>query len=372
MIHTLRRESRRLLLAWVCGMGLAHTLAAQPPRPLLPQRDALQLYERVVNLIESTGVAVPGLARAAAPVLENTRQSLQLIRQSTQQDSGQTYVFLINARSYLALADSVPKPYPFLEEGQKQFAELRAAIDRIDSHFRALLDQKEAQLRNADRDNIKRYTEANAKLQAPSKPRVVFLGDSITDGWRLNEYFPEDKEFINRGISGQITGEMLGRMKQDVLYLQPAAVLVLAGTNDLARGIPVQVIEDNLAMIAEIAVFNNVKPIFASVLPISDYHQDTNPAYAQSKRRKPNLIRQLNEWIKGMCEERHLVYVDYYSAMVDSAGFLPADEADDGLHPNAKGYRVMAPLALAAINKAVAPPPPAPVATRKKKKLGVF
>ena len=367
-----RRTGRRPL--WIGGIAiLAHIALAQaPPRALLSMPDTLQLYNRVVNLIESTAVAVPGLSRAASPVLENTRESLQAIRTAGQQNSGQTYLFLTNARSYLALADSVPKPYPFPDEAQRQFAELRGAIDRIESHFRALLDQKEAQLRVPDRDNIRRYSEANEKLGvvSPDKTRVVFLGDSITDGWRLNEYFPEDKELINRGISGQITGEMLGRMQEDVINLEPKAVLILAGTNDLARGVSLRTIENNLTMIADLAEFHKIKPLFASVLPVSDYHRNTNPAFAQSKRRSPNLIRDLNDWIKGMCDERHFVYVDYYSAMVDNAGFMPADMADDGLHPNAKGYRVMAPIAMEAINNVIKPPPP--VQQKKKKRLGLF
>lgn len=368
-----RGDNRGRFVAWFCAGGLlaCTALAQAPPRALLTPAASLQLYERVVNLIESTAVAVPGLARASAPVLENTRESLQAIRTNNQQNSGQAYVFLTNARSYLALADSVPKPYPFPDEAQRQFSELRAAVDRIDSHFRALLDQKEAQARNSDRDNIRRYSDANEKLgpASPDRPRVVFLGDSITDGWRLNEYFPDDKELINRGISGQITGEMLGRMQNDVLSLEPKAVLILAGTNDLARGVPVRTIENNLAMIADLAEFHKIKLLFASVLPVSDYHRATNPRFAQTKVRNPNLIRELNDWMKSMCEERHFAYVDYYTAMVDNAGFLPADMADDGLHPNAKGYRIMAPIALEAINSAVKPaPPPA----KKKRKFGLL
>ena len=217
---------------------LAPAMLAQPPRPLLSTKDALELSQRVVDLVESTAVSVPNLARASAPVQESTRQALKALKESPQLNSGLTYTFLIEARSYIALSDTVPKPYPFAEAAQKQFQELRMAIDRLDAHFRALLDQKETQLRTPDRDNIRRYTEANQKVgpASPDKPRVVFLGDSITDGWRLNEYFG-DRDFVNRGISGQITGEMLGRMKEDVINLKPKAMLVLAGTNDFARGI---------------------------------------------------------------------------------------------------------------------------------------
>ena len=170
-------------------------------------------------------------------------------------NSGQaTYALMMNVRAYLALADAVPKPFPFPEAARQQFAEVRDDSTRLDSHFRALLDSKDAQLTQPDRDNLARYAEANRKLGAPQpgKPRVVFLGDSITDLWRLNEYFP-DRDFVNRGISGQIACQMLGRMKADVIDLHPAAVVILAGTNDLARGIPLTAIEDNYVMMADLA-----------------------------------------------------------------------------------------------------------------------
>ena len=171
-----------------------------------------------------------------------------------------TFVLMNNVKTYLSLSDSVAKPFPFPETARKQLAELRDDSARLDSHFRALLDSKDAQIVNADRDNLKRYDEANRKIAArrASKPRVVFMGDSITDFWRLNEYFP-DRDFVNRGISGQITGEMLGRMKADVLDLHPEAVLILAGTNDLARGITLTAIEDNYVMMADLAAFNRSK-----------------------------------------------------------------------------------------------------------------
>jgi hypothetical protein len=130
----------------------------------------------------------------------------------------------------------------------------------------------------------------------------------------------------------------------------------------------VRTIENNLSMIADLAVYNNIQPMFASVLPVSDYHRDANPTFAQSLRRSPRLIRELNDWLQQMCEQRHFTYVDYYSAMVDQAGWMPADMADDGLHPNAKGYRVMAPIVLAAIEKPAPKPQPVAPAEKPKKK----
>ncbi|PYT18345.1 MAG: hypothetical protein DMG59_04600 [Acidobacteria bacterium] len=258
----------------------------------------------------------------------------------------------MNLRAYLTLADAVPKPFPFPEAARAQFAELRDNATRLDSHFRALIDLKDAQLRTSDRDNLKRYAEANRKLAPPdpARPRVVFLGDSITDAWRLNEYFP-DRDFANRGISGQITGEMLGRMKADVIDLHPQAVLILAGTNDLYRGIPLTTIENNYVMIADLASAYRIKVIFASVLPVSDYHKDVNPANERTKERPPLFIKALNEWLQNLCSQRGFTYLNYFAAMVDDTGQMKADLADDGLHPNPKGYRVMAPLAAEAIGK---------------------
>ncbi|MBI4877667.1 MAG: SGNH/GDSL hydrolase family protein [Acidobacteria bacterium] len=335
--------------------------AGAQQNPLLPGREALELYQRAVQWMESTAVAIPELARAGAPVTENARAAVLNLQRASGQPAALTHSLLVNLRAYLALADSVPKPYPFPEEARRQLAELRDAAVRIEAHFHALLEQKDTLLRGADRDNLRRYAEANARAGAPvpGKPRVVFLGDSITDGWRLNEYFPE-RDFINRGISGQITGEMLGRMRADVIALKPAAMVVLAGTNDIARGVPVSTIRNNLAMIADLAVASQIKPIFASVLPVSDYHKDRNPQYERTPGRPPATILALNAWLADFCRQRGFAYLDYFSKSVDSAGLLQAGLADDGLHPNSAGYRLMAPLVLEAIEKTIVPPPPAP------------
>ena len=342
------------LIAATCLTILAGAAVAQERKPL-SNKDAFELYGRAVQLMESTAIAVPELARAAAPISENARHAVTTLRELGRQHAGVTYSFLTNARAFLLLADSLPKPDTFPEEAARQFTELRTAIDRAEVNYRALLETKESQLRNPDRDNLGRYTEANARVAAPvaGRARVVFLGDSITDGWHLNEYFP-DRDFLNRGISGQITGEMLGRMKADVLDLKPEAVLILAGTNDIARGVTLKAIEDNLTMIAELAEAHQIKPLIASVLPISDYHKDQNPAFEMSKVRPPQQILALNAWIREFCRSRNLLYVDYFTATADAKGFLKAELADDGLHPNGAGYRVMGPIALAAIEKTTA------------------
>ena len=346
----------------------AAALWAQARAPL-STKEAFELYGRTVELMEATSVATSELARAAAPLVENARQAIITLRAMPGQNAVLTYTLLANLRAYLALADAVPKPQLLPEQTERQFSELRHGLNRLDAHFQALLEQKEAQLRQPDRDNLRRYAEANAKLPPPQpgRPRGVFLGDSITDGWRLNEYFPE-RDFVNRGISGQITGEMLGRMKADVIDLRPGLVLVLAGTNDIARGVSVETIKNNLSMIADLAEAHKIKPLFASLLPVSDYHKERNPQYEQSKRRPPAAIREVNSWLTGFCRQRGFPYVDYFSATVDQSGMLKAELSDDGLHPNSTGYRVMAPLAQEAIDKTLAALQPKP----RKKRLGIF
>ena len=337
---------------------LAVALWAQQPAgesALLGNKDLLELYGRASQLIESTGFAVPDLARAGAPLVEHAAQHLAGLR-ADPSSAELNYAFLVNLRAYVQLAESVPKPFPFPEPAQKQFSEMREVLARAESHFHALLARNDRLLRNPDRDNLARYAEQDAHLAAPKpdKPRVVFLGDSITDLWRLNEYFP-DRDVVNRGISGQTTGQMLGRVQSDVMRLRPSALLVLGGTNDIARGTSLATVEDNLTMIADLADFRGIKVILASVLPVSDYHQDADANFARTHLRPPGTIKSLNSWIQSFCAQRQFQYLDYYSAMVDPNGFLPADMSDDGLHPNSKGYRVMAPLALKALDATLKP-----------------
>jgi lysophospholipase L1-like esterase len=209
-----------------------------------------------------------------------------------------------------------------------------------------------AQRRLQDWPAINRYKEANAKVPAPEKSegRVVFMGDSITDGWKLDEYF-SSKPYINRGISGQTTPQMLIRFRPDVIALKPRAVLILAGTNDIAGNtgpMTLEMIEDNYASMADMAKANGIKVIFASVLPIHDYGKRK-----MSEGRPPEQILKLNEWLKAYCQARGHIYLDYFSKMVDDKGMLKAELANDGLHPNAEGYKIMAPLAESAIQQAL-------------------
>jgi len=352
---------------WLACIALC--LPAQPPEgaaPLLSTPQLLESYGRAIQLMESTGVALPDLARAGAPLVENARQILASVR-SDPAGADSNYAFLANLRAYVALSDAVPKPFPFSQEAQKQLHELRDEQARIEVHFRALISQKDRQLRNPDPDNRARYAEDDTRLGAPKagKPRIVFLGDSITDFWRLNEYFP-DRDVVNRGIAGQITGQMLGRMEPDVIRLQPAAVVVLGGINDIGRDVPLPAIEDNLAAIADLGDYYKIKVILCSLLPVSDYHKDANPNYERTRTRPPATIRALNDWIKSFCAKRNLIYLDYYSKLVDGSGYMKADLSDDGLHPNSGGYRLMAPVVLEAINKLSAP---TPVVEQKRRRL---
>ncbi len=316
---------------------------AQTPTPA-PAPDTTQLADRTAQLMESTAAVVPGLGKASAPISENARQTVTALK-AAPNNSTLTYQFLNQARAYLALLDAMPKPYPLPETARKQILELRDSVERLDNSLPALLDRKELQLRNPDRDNLHRYAEEDARLNPPTPnfTRIVFLGDSITDAWRLNEYLT-GRDYVNRGISGQITGEMLGRMKADVIDLHPRAMLILAGTNDIARGIALRTIENNLDMIGQLCRFNHIIPLFASILPVNA---------AVAKARPPAAIQEVNRWLQDYTRAHNEVYVDYWSALKDNNGLLPADLSDDGLHPNARGYRLMAPVAVKALDEAL-------------------
>lgn len=207
-----------------------------------------------------------------------------------------------------------------------------------------------------DFGEIGRYRQDNAKLGPPatSENRVVFFGDSITDMWPLAEYFP-GRPYINRGIGGQTTPQMLVRFREDVIALQPRVVLILAGTNDIAGNtgpMSLEEIKSNYASFAELAKSHDIRVVFSSVLPINNYTAESKELFAD---RSPAKILQLNKWLKDYCAANGLVYLDYFSPMVDEKGLLKRNLAEDGLHPNKAGYAIMAPLAEAAITKALKP-----------------
>ena len=181
---------------------------------------------------------------------------------------------------------------------------------------------------------------------------MVFFGDSITDGWKLDQSFP-GKGYINRGIGGQTTAQMLVRFREDVIELQPAVVVILAGTNDIAGNtgpMSLEEIEGNYASLAELARVHSVRVVFSSVMPVHNYTPQTADLFPL---RSPEKIRKLNQWLKEYCGTKACIYLDYFSALVDSKGLMKKELADDGLHPNAAGYAVMAPLAAKAVGEAL-------------------
>ena len=207
-----------------------------------------------------------------------------------------------------------------------------------------------------------RYAAANEALAAPKpgEDRVVFYGDSITDNWSKREYggFFPGKPYVNRGIGGQTTAQMLLRLRADVLALKPKVVVILAGTNDVAGNAgpvtPGQ-IQENLASMAELAKLHGVKVVLASLLPVSDDKKDAAGQPVTRTRQRPTAtLRELNRWLSAYAAQNGHGYLDYFSATADASGLLRPELNDDGLHPNARGYAVMAPLAEKAIETALA------------------
>jgi lysophospholipase L1-like esterase len=203
--------------------------------------------------------------------------------------------------------------------------------------------------------NTSRYDKANLelKLHATANNRVVFMGNSITEGWfQMRPDFFDNRDYINRGIGGQTTPQMLLRFRQDVVDLNPKVVVILAGTNDIAGNsgyISLEAIISTIKSMAEIANANDIKVIISSILPAIDYpwKPGLDPA---------SKIITINKALKVFSEENNFIYLDYYSAMVDDKGGLKVPEytaANDLVHPNKDGYLVMEKLAEIAINKAL-------------------
>jgi lysophospholipase L1-like esterase len=222
------------------------------------------------------------------------------------------------------------------------------------------LSQQVAHMEDQLKDwaQLKRYQAENATLPAsgnPSDPataRIVFYGDSITDGWGrwkdTGTFFP-GKPYIDRGISGQTTPQMLVRFQQDVVHLRPAAVVILAGTNDIAGNTgpsTPEMMEDNFTSMADIARASGIKVILASITPA--YNYPWKPGIDPVP-----LIREVNAWLKDYCAQQGLTYLDYYSAMSDEKGAMKLGLAKDQVHPTSAGYAIMGPLAEAAIAQAL-------------------
>jgi len=212
-----------------------------------------------------------------------------------------------------------------------------------------------------DFGELNRYRDADAALPPPAakENRIVFIGDSITDYWKLADYFAAGKPYVvlNRGIDGQSTPQMLVRFRQDVIDLHPKVLVVLAGTNDIA-GVTGPTrnedIEADYASMAELARVHNIRVVFASLLPVYNYTPESKESFALRPRER---ILALNHWLMDYCAKNGLVYLDYFSALVDGQEMLKRQLSDDGLHPNAAGYKIMAPLAEKAIALALASKP---------------
>jgi lysophospholipase L1-like esterase len=199
---------------------------------------------------------------------------------------------------------------------------------------------------------LSKYHDANAQLGPPgvTESRVVFLGDSITEAWgSVDGEFFAAKPYVNRGIGGQNTSQLLVRFRQDVIGLKPAAVVILGGTNDVAEngGITtLEAIEGNLQSMVELARVNRIRVVLASLLPTLDY--PWRPGLKPKDK-----ISALNRWIAEFCRLNHLVYLDYYSAMVGANGALRPELTKDGVHPNGAGYLIMGPMTEDAIRRAL-------------------
>jgi lysophospholipase L1-like esterase len=202
--------------------------------------------------------------------------------------------------------------------------------------------------KETDWANINHYKEANSKLGAPldSEKRVVFMGDSITENWEIinPEFFSENK-FINRGIGGQTSPQMLIRFRSDVIELKPSLIIILAGTNDIAGNTgptTIKMIANNIISMSELAISHGINVIISSVLPVYNYNW--------SDVEEPNKkIVNLNKILSDYSTEKNLSYLDYYSSMVDSRPGLKKEYSDDEVHPNNAAYALMSDLALKVI-----------------------
>ena len=240
----------------------------------------------------------------------------------------------------------------------------KKTADPAQAYWETLTPYQKSQVERMYNDwaYLAKFRDADKELAPPAAgdTRVVFMGDSITEGWGMKatatspgrgEFFP-GKPYINRGISGQTTPQMLLRFRQDVIELKPKVVLILAGTNDIAENTGKMTLgetEGNIESMSELARANRIRPVLCSVLPSSDFwwHKGLQPA---------SKIKELNDWIKVYAAKNDFVYVDYYSAMVNSEGGLKTELSPDGVHPNKAGYEIMAPLAEAGIAESLKKP----------------
>jgi lysophospholipase L1-like esterase len=264
-------------------------------------------------------------------------------------------VLVILLSLLVAQAQQAQAPSPAATPGASEILRLQAEL-------------QQAQDKLKDWANLARYRDDNTQVHAPARgeTRVLFMGDSITDGWgrKYGKFFP-GKPYINRGISGQTTPQMLIRFRPDVVDLQPSVVVILAGTNDIGGNtgpMTLEQIENNLMSMAELARSHKIRVVLASLLPVCDYIKP------QTQRRPMEKITALNAWMKDYAARKGFVYLDYFSAMLDDRNMLKQELTYDGLHPNDAGYEVMMPLAEKAIASAVRGSP-SPAAAKPSTKM---
>jgi lysophospholipase L1-like esterase len=201
---------------------------------------------------------------------------------------------------------------------------------------------------DVDRAGLLRHRSANTALLARAKngPRVVFMGDSITDEWNLKTSFPDD-DFINRGIGGQLTWQMVSRFREDALDMKPDVVVFLGGTNDIGGNVPFDIILKNIQSMIRACHENNIPMLVLSVLPVSDYV----PAYPRTPRRPPKTICEFNKALQTLCRAEKAHFLDLHPVLADATGLLGAEFSRDGLHLNEISYKAVAPLVLKAIRE---------------------
>lgn len=222
----------------------------------------------------------------------------------------------------------------------------------VDKATQEAMQKKADEERTAmDWPNIKKYQDDNTQLiaAAPDPKRVVFMGNSITEFWRANDSLFFTGSYVNRGISGQTTPQMLVRLREDVINLKPAVVVILAGINDIAENTGANKLENvfgNIQSMVQLAQTAHIKVVISSVLPAN--HFPWRPSIIPTEK-----VIQLNQMLKSYADQNNIVYLDYYSAMVDNEKGLPKNLSGDGVHPTLAGYNVMKPLAVKAIDEAM-------------------
>jgi lysophospholipase L1-like esterase len=246
------------------------------------------------------------------------------------------------------LFSQVPQQPTTPDKCQEELQLVRGRLTRMDLEFK-------------DWANFAYYREANSRLSEPGKNeiRVVFMGDSNTDFWDNPGYggFFPGKPYVNRGITGQRTPQMLIRFRQDVLALRPRVVVILAGTNDIAGDIATTTfttVENNLMTMSELARMHGIRVVLASLLPVSDYNKSREgKPLIRTIERPLTRINAINTWLREYAAENGFIYLDYFSALADEKGMLREALSNDGVHPNSTGFAIMAPLAEAAISRAL-------------------